>query len=100
MGAGVALIDFDNDGRLDIFFTNGAQISDPMPKGTLPDKSNPKYWDRLYHQKPDGTFEDVTEHAGIKGSGYSFGVAVGDYDKDGFSDLFVTYYGGRHALSQ
>jgi hypothetical protein len=94
MGAGVALIDFDNDGRLDIFFTNGAQISDLMPKGTLPDKSNPKYWDRLYHQKPDGTFEDVTEHAGVKGSGYSFGVAVGDYDKDGYSDLLVTYYGG------
>jgi enediyne biosynthesis protein E4 len=94
MGAGVGLIDFDNDGRLDIFFTNGAQILDPMPKDKMPDKSDPKYWNRLYHQKADGTFEDVTDKAGVKGYGYSYGVAVGDYDRDGFSDLFVTYYGG------
>ena len=94
MGAGVALIDYDNDGRLDVFLTNGAQVSDPMPAGGLPNKSDPKYWNRLYHQKPDGTFEDVTERAGLKGEGYSFGVAVGDYDKDGFLDLFVTRYGG------
>src|SRR5947209_1182090 len=94
MGAGVALIDYDNDGRLDVFLTNGAQVSDPMPVGRLPDKSDPKYWNRLYHQKPDGTFEDVTERARLKGEGYSFGVAVGDYDKDGFLDLFVTRYGG------
>lgn len=94
MGAGVALIDFDNDGRLDVFFTNGASISDPMPKGKTPDKSDPKFWNRLYRQKTDGTFEDATEKAGVKGEGYGFGVAVGDYDKNGFADLFVTHYGG------
>ncbi|HEX8733696.1 MAG TPA: CRTAC1 family protein [Pyrinomonadaceae bacterium] len=94
MGAGVGLIDFDNDNRLDIFFTNGAQLSDPMPKGKMPEKTDARFWNRLYRQKADGTFEDVTERAGVKGVGYGFGVAVGDYDKDGFSDLFVTHYGG------
>ncbi len=94
MGAGVALLDYDNDGRLDIFFTNGAQLLDPMPKGKMPDKTNPKFWNRLYRQKPDGTFEDVTERAGVKGIGYGFGAAVGDYDKDGFADLLVTHFGG------
>ncbi|HEX8248502.1 MAG TPA: CRTAC1 family protein [Pyrinomonadaceae bacterium] len=94
MGAGIGLIDYDNDGWLDVFFTNGAQLSDPMPKGKLPDKTNAKFWNRLYRQKADGAFEDVTERAGVKGVGYGFGVAVGDYDKDGFSDLFVTHYGG------
>jgi hypothetical protein len=94
MGAGVGLIEYDNDGRLDIFFTNGAQLLDPMPKGAVPDKTAPKYWNRLYRQKPDGAFEDVTEKAGVKGEGYGFGVAVGDYNKDGFADLFVTHFGG------
>ncbi|MEZ5426888.1 MAG: CRTAC1 family protein [Pyrinomonadaceae bacterium] len=94
MGAGVALIDFDGDGLLDIFFTNGAEISDPMPKDKAAEKTAPKYWDRLYRQKKDGTFEDVTEKAGVKGSGYSFGTAVGDYDRDGRADLFVTRFGG------
>ena len=94
MGAGVGVLDFDNDGRLDVYFTNGAAIADPQPKDRLPDKSNAKYWNRLYRQKPDGTFEDVTEKAGVKGEGYSFGVAVGDFDKDNFADLFVTHYGG------
>ena len=60
----------------------------------MPDKTDPKFWNRLYRQKPDGTFEDVTEKAGVKGDGYSFGAAVGDFDRDGFQDLFVTKYGG------
>ena len=94
MSAGVALIDFDNDGRLDVFFTNGAQIFDPMPKNKAAEKTDAKFWNRLYHQKPDGTFEDVTEKSGLKGEGYAFGAAVGDYDRDGFSDLFVTRLGG------
>jgi len=93
MGSGVALFDYDNDGRLDIFFANGARIDDPMPKGSIPQKDNPKYWNRLFHQKADGTFEDVTEKAGLSGSTYSTGVAVGDYDNDGFEDLFVAGYG-------
>ena len=93
MGSGVALFDYDNDGRLDIFFANGARIDDPMPKGAIPKKDGPAYWNRLYHQKPDGTFEDVTEKAGVAGTGYSTGVAVGDYDNDGLDDLFVAGYG-------
>ena len=93
MGAGVAMLDYDNDGRLDLYFTNGARIDDPMPKGAMPDKRDPKYWNRLYRQKPDGAFEDVTERAGVKGEGYSFGATAGDYDNDGRADLFVTGYG-------
>jgi len=95
MGAGVAVFDYDNDGRLDIFLVNGAPLSDPTPKGTIPQKTGPKYWNRLYHQKADGTFEDVTEKAGLQGTGYGMGVAVGDYDNDGFEDLYVTAYGGN-----
>ena len=98
MGGGVALFDYDNDGRLDIFFTNGALISDPMPNDKVPDKSNKKFWNRLYHQNADGTFTDVTERAGLTGMPqgyYSMGVAVGDYDNDGFEDLYVTGYGGN-----
>jgi enediyne biosynthesis protein E4 len=95
MAPGVALFDFDNDGRLDIFVTNGAPLADPTPKGTIPQKTGPEYWNRLYHQKPDGTFEDVTEKAGLQGVGYGMGVAVGDYDNDGYEDLFVTAYGGN-----
>jgi len=95
MGAGVALFDYDNDGRLDIFLVNGAPLADPTPLGTIPAKTGPQYWNRLFHQKPDGTFEDVTEKAGLQGTGYGFGVAVGDYDNDGFEDLYVTAYGGN-----
>jgi hypothetical protein len=97
MGSGVALFDYDNDDRLDIFFANGARLDDPTPKGTIPRKDDPKYWNRLFHQKTDGTFEDVTEKAGLSGFGYSTGVAVGDYDNDGFEDLFVAGY-GRNTL--
>ncbi|HLZ10988.1 MAG TPA: CRTAC1 family protein [Candidatus Acidoferrum sp.] len=95
MGPGVALLDYDNDGRLDIFVVNGAPLSDPTAKGTIPQKTGPKYWNRLYHQKSDGTFEDATEKAGLQGAGYGMGVAVGDYDNDGFEDLYVTAYGGN-----
>jgi len=95
MGTGAALFDYDNDGRLDIFLVNGAPLQDPTPKGSIPQKTGPNYWNRLYHQKPDGTFEDVTEKAGLRGSGYGMGVAVGDYDNDGFEDLYVTAYGGN-----
>ena len=98
MGGGVALLDYDNDGRLDIFFTNGAKIDDPMPNGKLPDKADRKFWNRLYHQNADGTFTDVTEKAGLTGmpqNRYGMGVAVGDYDNDGFEDIYVTGYGGN-----
>jgi enediyne biosynthesis protein E4 len=98
MGGGVAMLDYDRDGRLDLFFTNGANIGDPMPDGKLPDKSDRKFWNRLYRQREDGTFVDVTEQAGLTGmpqNYYGMGVAVGDYDNDGFEDLYVTNYGGN-----
>jgi len=92
MCGGVAIFDYDNDGRLDIFLTNGAQL--PELK-----KTNPTYYNLLLHQKPDGTFEDVTEKAGLTGAGldFNFGVAVGDYDNDGYEDLFIAS-AGRNAL--
>lgn len=96
MGSGVALFDYDNDGRLDLFLVNGAEINDPSPPVAIPAKTAPKYWNRLYHQNSDGTFEDVTERAGLQGAGYGMGAAVGDYDNDGFEDLFVTGYGVNH----
>ena len=93
MVGGVAMIDYNNDGLLDLFFVNGAALQDPMPRGALPDKSDPKYWNRLYRNNGDGTFTDVTEKAGVKGDGFGMGVAVGDYDNDGFADLYVTAVG-------
>jgi hypothetical protein len=95
MGSGVALFDYDNDGRLDIFLVNGAPLTDPTPKGTIPQKTGPAHWNRLFHQKSDGTFEDATEKAGLSGVGYGMGVAVGDFDNDGYEDLYVTAYGGN-----
>ena len=95
MGSGVALFDYDNDGRLDIFLVNAAPLSDSMLVNAIPQKTGSAYWNRLYHQKRNGTFEDVTENAGLTGVGYGMGVAVGDYDNDGFEDLYVTAYGGN-----
>ena len=96
MGSGVAVFDYDNDGLLDVLVINGAPIADPSPKGTVPKKKGPEDWNRLFHQKKDGTFEDVTERSGLKGIGYGLGVAIGDYDNDGFEDVYVTEYGGNH----
>lgn len=93
MGSGVALFDCDNDGRLDLYLVNGAPLPDFVPKGAIPQKTSPAYWNRLYHQKPDGTFEDITASSGLQGVGYGMGVAVGDYDNDGNEDIFVTAYG-------
>ena len=82
MAGGVAVFDYDHDGNLDIFFTNGADIADLK-------KTSPKYSNRLFRNNGDGTFTDVTEKAGLAGTGYDIGVAVGDYDNDGHEDLFV-----------
>ena len=93
MGGGVAMLDYNNDGLLDLFFVNGAALQDPMPKGAKPDKSDPAYWNRLYRNNGDGTFTDVTAQAGLRGEGYGMGVAVGDFDNDGWPDLYVTSLG-------
>ncbi|MGH9614330.1 MAG: FG-GAP repeat domain-containing protein, partial [Bryobacteraceae bacterium] len=73
MVGGVAMIDYDGDGKLDLYFVNGAALADPMPKGKQPDKTDPRYWNRLYRNNGDGTFTDVTERAGVRGSGYDMG---------------------------
>ena len=86
MAGGVAVFDFNNDGNLDIFFTNGADIQ------TLK-KTSAKYSNRLFQNDGKGNFKDVTERAGLAGTGYDNGVAIGDYDNDGFKDIFV---GGVH----
>ena len=82
MLGGVAVFDYNNDGLPDIFFTNGAAIPSL-------EKSDPSFYNRLYRNNGDGTFTDVTEKAGVKGVGYSMGVAAGDYDNDGFVDIYV-----------
>jgi len=95
MTGGVAMLDYNNDGWLDLFFVNGAALSDPMPAGAKPDKSNPKFWNRLYRNNRDGTFTDVTEAAALRGHSYGMGVAVGDYNNDGYPDLYVTNVGSN-----
>ena len=84
-GTGVAIFDYDNDGWPDIFVVNGTTLD------ALPGKKQPS--NHLYHNNHDGTFTDVTEKAGLAHSGWGQGVCVGDYDNDGYPDLFVTYYG-------
>jgi len=96
MGGGVALLDYNNDGLLDIFLVNGGRITNPMKQPENFDRSDPGYWNRLYRQNRDGSFTDVTQTAGLANAGdgnYGMGVAVGDYDNDGYPDLYVTSYG-------
>jgi tetratricopeptide (TPR) repeat protein len=94
MGGGLAIFDYDNDGWPDVFFVNGASLKDPQPDRQPLDKSAPEFWNRLFRNNHDGTFTDVTAKSGLQGSGYGMGVATGDYDNDGFTDLLVTNYGG------
>ena len=82
MPGGVAVLDYNGDGRPDIYFTNGAAIPSL-------EKDSPKFWNRLYRNDGGMHFTDVTEQAGVAGRGYSMGVAVADYDNDGHPDIFV-----------
>ncbi len=82
---GVAAFDYDGDGLVDLFFTNGARLMDF-------DKSDARFWNRLYRNLGGGKFEDATQRAGVRGSGYSMGAAAADYDNDGLTDLYVAGY--------
>ncbi len=92
MCGGVTVLDYDRDGRMDVFLTNGARIPEMR-------KTDSSFYNCLLRNRGDGTFADVTERAGLSGAalGYSFGAAAGDYDNDGYPDLFVTN-AGRDAL--
>ena len=96
MPGGVALFDYNNDGLLDIFMVNGGRITEGLHVPETFERSNPRYWNRLYRQNRDGSFLDATQAAGLSNAGngnYGMGVAIGDYDNDGNADLYVTSYG-------
>jgi enediyne biosynthesis protein E4 len=96
MPGGVALLDYNNDGLLDIFLVNGGRITNSRQQMVNFDRHEPRYWNRLYRQNRDGSFTDVTRQAGLADAGdgnYGMGVAVGDYDNDGYSDIYVTNFG-------
>merc|ERR1711964_965849 len=84
MGAGAAFLDYDNDGFLDLYL---------IESGSL--EAEPTYVNRLYRNNGDGTFIDVTQRSGVGDAGYGMGVTVGDYNNDGFIDLYVTNFGAN-----
>ncbi len=98
MGGGVAAFDADGDGRLDLFFTNGARVTTETTSTRPPDKRDPRFWNRLYRNLGGWKFKDVTAQAGVAGTRYDFGAAVADYDNDGDIDLHVTGLGGNTLL--
>jgi enediyne biosynthesis protein E4 len=96
MPGGAALLDYNNDGLLDLFLVNGGKIAGNLQVPENFDRATPRYWNRLYRQNRDGSFTDVTQAAGLVHAGngnYGMGVAVGDYDNDGYPDLYITSYG-------
>src|SRR5260221_4419914 len=82
MVSGVALLDYNNDGWLDVYAVNGARM-------TSLEKTGPEYWNRLFRNNGDGTFTDVTAAAGVAGRGYDLGVLTGGYHNDGYTDIFL-----------
>ena len=96
MPGGVALFDSNHDGLLDILLVNGGHVRDPMRSPLSFDRRDRPYWNRLYRQNRDNTFTDVTEQSGLANASdanYGMGVAIGDYDNDGFPDIYVTNFG-------
>src|ERR1700740_1575570 len=96
MPGGVALLDYNNDGLLDVFLVNAGHVRDPLPRGPGFDRHEPSYWNRLYRQNKDGSFTEVRQQAGLANvddGDYGMGVAAGDYDNDGFPDIYVTNFG-------
>jgi enediyne biosynthesis protein E4 len=96
MGGGVALLDYNNDGLLDIFLVNSGYLTAPMKLPESFNRGDRRYWNRLYRQNRDGSLSDVTAAAGLANAGdgnYGMGAATGDYDNDGYADLYVTNYG-------
>ena len=85
-GSGIAFFDYDHDGWLDIYLTNGTRLGEPWPAGQAPTS-------HLYKNNRDGTFTDVTEKSGLARTGWQTGVCVGDYDNDGWDDLFCCFWG-------
>src|SRR5947208_2605836 len=98
MGGGVALLDYNNDGLLDIFLVNSGHLDDPVKEPIDFWRRDAAYWNRLFRQNRDGSFKDVTKEAGLSGAEvntYGMGVATGDYDNDGFTDIYVTGFPGN-----
>ena len=97
MGGGVAVLDYNSDGWLDLFFVNSGGLSVKADSTVEIERSQPEYFNHLYRNNQDGTFTDVTKEAGVTGAEepyYGMGAATGDYNNDGFTDLYVTHFGG------
>ncbi|MBI1928211.1 CRTAC1 family protein [Candidatus Poribacteria bacterium] len=103
LGSGAAFLDYDRDGFQDIYFVNGADLASPQHPRSIPPSKEDRGdvggeglpWNALYRNNGDGTFTDVTETAGVGDTGYGMGCTVGDYDNDGFPDLYVTNFGAN-----